>query len=382
MWGNVDWNAFPEFRGDPVKRVHSGPRSLDDFAEGLAALIHHLIKTKGYTCIKWICINNEPGFDWSWWQCPPNQPMSLRDGLASVRRALDQQGVQVPLSGPDWTDLPDLKPDTVDFDEFIGAYDLHSYYARFDWMSGSGYSLREAEQRIRNWRAWSSARGKPLFLSEVGSMVFGWGGSDPGPRTFAAALKDAELVVRAMNLGVDGFNRWSFVNRGDLDGQWQMIQTWNPETHSLVKQIIPAANSYFVYGLLSRFTAKHSWVLRTEVAGGQLDGLPGVFAAALRSPAGHLTLAIVNDASCPWEASLEIHELGESKLFTYQVASEQSDRPSLEIQPLNSFKAGEGSPVHSQNLPPRSLTLFSSYKLYHHSRGIVHEPEKTLETKH
>jgi hypothetical protein len=87
MWGNVDWNAFPEFQGDPVKRVHSGPRSIDDFAEGLAALVNHLIKTRGYTCIKWICINNEPGYDWSWWQCPPDTPMSLRKGLAAVRRA-------------------------------------------------------------------------------------------------------------------------------------------------------------------------------------------------------------------------------------------------------------------------------------------------------
>ena len=32
MWGNVDWNAFPEFHDDPVKRAHSGPRSMDDFA--------------------------------------------------------------------------------------------------------------------------------------------------------------------------------------------------------------------------------------------------------------------------------------------------------------------------------------------------------------
>ena len=34
MWGNVDWNAWPEFRGDPVKRVHSGPYSMEEFADG------------------------------------------------------------------------------------------------------------------------------------------------------------------------------------------------------------------------------------------------------------------------------------------------------------------------------------------------------------
>ena len=49
MWGNVDWNAFPEFQGDPVKRVHSGPRSMDDFATGLAALVEHLVKAGDIT---------------------------------------------------------------------------------------------------------------------------------------------------------------------------------------------------------------------------------------------------------------------------------------------------------------------------------------------
>jgi len=102
MWGNVDWNSFPEFRGDPVKRVHSGPYSMESFAGGLAALMKHLVTTKRYTCIRWFCINNEPGYDWSWWQRPPNQPMPLREGLAAVRSALDREGVSVPLSGPDW----------------------------------------------------------------------------------------------------------------------------------------------------------------------------------------------------------------------------------------------------------------------------------------
>jgi hypothetical protein len=373
MWGNVDWNAFPEFQGDPVKRVHSGPRSMDDFAVGLAALANHLINTKGYKCVKWICINNEPGYDWSWWQRPPNEPMPLRAGLAAVRHALDGYGLHTPLSGPDQTDLPTLEAGKIDFDEFIGAYDLHCYYARFDWMKGPGYTLGEAEQRLRVWREWSSARGKPLFLSEVGSMVFGWGGSDPGPSTFPAAMKDAELVLRALNLGVDGFNRWSFINRGDLDGQWQMIETWNRETKSMRQQMTPAPNSYFVYGLLSRFTAKHSQILISEVAGGQIDGLPRVFAAALLSPEGKLTLAIINDAPQSWEANLEGKNLEGSKLFHYQVTSEDRDNPGLAIHPLGAFRIANGGVALFQKLPPTSLTLFSSYRLGPESHGIIHE---------
>jgi hypothetical protein len=376
MWGNVDWNAFPEFRGNPVKRVHSGPFSMRDFADGLAALVQHLVQTKHYTCIRWLCINNEPGYDWSWWQRPPNEPMSLRDGLAAVRQALDRAGLNVPLSGPDWTDLPDLKPDRVDFDGFIGAYDLHSYYARFDWQTGDGYPLAVAEQHLASWRQWANARRKPLFLSELGTMVYGWGGNKPGPSTWPAAIKDAELVVRALNAGVDGFNRWSFINRGDLDGVWQMIDTWDSERKALRKEITPRPNAYFAYGLISRLAAKHSSVIACQQHGGEIDGTNRVFSAALQSPDGNLTWIIVNDAPRAWTAQLSLTGCQRPNLHQYQVTQAQSDRPDLKINPLRSVRLAAGQAKFSDSLPPMSLTLYSTWHLRHATSGIIEDPKR------
>jgi hypothetical protein len=54
---------------------------------------------------------------------------------------------------------------------------------------------------------------------------------------------------------VDGFNRWSLINRGDFDGQWQMIDTWDPATKTLLKSFPPKPNAYLVYGLISRLPA-------------------------------------------------------------------------------------------------------------------------------
>ncbi len=373
MWGNVDWNAHPEFRGDAVTRVHSGPHDMQAFADGVAAMVKHLAQTKRYSCIRWLCINNEPGAEWSWWQAPPNTPMSLRDGLAAVRRALDREGVRVPLSGPDWTDLPELKPEKIDFDEFIGAHDLHSYSARFDWATTEGYPLAAAEKRLAAWRAWATARGKPLFLSELGTMVYGWRTNNAGPARFESALKDAELVVRGLNLGVDGFNRWSFVNRGDLDGQWQMISTWDEANKTLRESIRPFANSYFVYGLISRFTAKHSSVVACETRGGRVDGTNRVFATALRSPKGHLTWVIVNDAPQAWPARLEVSGALGKVFQKYQVTAEQRDQSSLRIEPLSRVKLAEGTTSFSDSLPPMSLTIYSTYDLSHAQRGVVAE---------
>jgi hypothetical protein len=51
----------------------------------------------------------------------------------------------------------------------------------------------------------------------------------------------ASLVVRGINAGVYGFNRWSFTNRGDLDGQWRSIKTSCSKSSSRIPT--PATNS-------------------------------------------------------------------------------------------------------------------------------------------
>jgi hypothetical protein len=205
-------------------------------------------------------------------------------------------------------------------------------------------------------------------------MIYGWGGNKPGPSTWEAAIKDAELVVRALNLGVDGFNRWSFVNRGDLDGVWQMIDTWDPARNTLRKTITPCPNAYFVYGLISRLAAKHSGVAACQRSGGQLDGIDRVFSAALKSPAGNLTWIIVNDAPRPWAAELSLKDCHRPALYKYQVTAEHKDRSDLQIVPLPAAAIRAGSAAFSDSLPPMSLTIYSTWKLKPSAPGIVEDP--------
>jgi hypothetical protein len=194
MWGNVRWNTFPEWRDDPVGRVHSGPLSMEDFGEGLATLIEHLVKKKGYTCIRWLCINNEPNGHWSWWQGYPNHLLPLKLGLAAVRKALDARGLNLPLSGPDMVGVPELDPKQFDFHELLGAYDFHSYFEDFDWR-GKGQMAR-FDNTTRAWAAWAHERGKPFFMSEFGTMVNGSRADPQGKR-----VKLPSGVTRHVTLG-------------------------------------------------------------------------------------------------------------------------------------------------------------------------------------
>ena len=373
MWGNVKWNTFPEWRDDPVTRVHSGPLSMEDFGEGLAALVEHLVKTRGYTCIRWVCINNEPNGNWSWWQEPPNRVMPLKPGLAAVRKSLDARGISLPVSGPDLTGgVPEFNPAKFDFHELLGAYDFHTYDEDFDWRGKR--PMQPFDARTAAWTEWAHAHGKPLFMSEFGTMANGWGGDHPGPGSYESALKDAELVVRRLNAGVDGFNRWSFINRGDLDGQWQFIETWDRKSQKLLSKYTPHPNTYFLPGLLTRFIAKHSTVLSCAVDGGKSGPWQRVFAVLLRSPKGNLTLAVVNDAPATVDVAFDFRGVSNAaQLWRYSVNQSQRDRADLRIEPEAGFPLSSSSASFKDRVAPMSLTIYSTYKLRHADNGVIAE---------
>jgi hypothetical protein len=371
MWCNAAWLAYPEFRDDPVGRVHSAPTDLEAFAEGLASLMEHLVANRGYTCIKWLCINNEPGADFSWWQTPLNKPLSIAAGVAATRKALDRHGLQkLPLSGPDIAGdgFPASVPGGFDFLPLLGAYDFHDYGADFDFRS-HGHMARQ-ERTAALWAQQAHREGKPLFLSEFGTMSYGWLPDKPGPTCPQAVLAGSEFVIRMMNCGVDGFNRWSFLNRGDLDGQWQFVDTWDRKEKKLLKDFPPHPNSYFCLGLLSRFTAKHSAVLASRVEGGRVEGGQRVFAAALRSPSGNLTLAVVNDAPVGFDGKLAFQGLpSAARFYRYRYGDAQRDRADVKVDPQKEFPLGPADRPLEDPLPPGSLTIYSTYKLSHGAAG-------------
>ena len=379
MWSNVKWNAFPEFRDKPAHIVHSGPHSMDDFAEGLATCVEYLVETKKYTCIKHLCITNEPCNRWSWWNKPPNVPMPLTPGLAAVRKALDKRGVDVPLIGPDTVYIPKADSKTIAYSDvergspLLGAYDFHWYDARFDFEE-SGRVISTGERELASWAKLARAENKGLYIGELGTRAYGdtsdW--SNPGVTSFRAAIHNAESVVRGIAVGVDGVNRWSFINRGDLDGQYQMIDTWDVKKNQLLKHFPPHANIYYVYGMLSRFTAKHSNVLRCRVEGGDVGKHRRVFATALQSPRGAFTLAVVNDAPQAWNLSVQLDELKHPiQLYRYEVSQKDADRNDLAIEPKADFKLSADATSFSAAISPMSVTIYTTYKLDHAAPGVI-----------
>lgn len=350
MWADVEWNAF-----EGAGRLQSAPKSVEDFAQGLATLMEHLVKARHYTCIHWLCLVNEPGYDWSWWQGADGKPVSLMPALHAVRAELDKRGIKVGLSAPDWSSMGQNTSEFDFNDRVVAAFDAHNY----------AYFPNTNLQKL--WADMAHARGIPFFQSEFGD----WAGDDPftnrttgSPKSYSNQLVNAEKVIGGMNVGVDGFNRWSFVNRGDLDGEWQLVRTFDTNTWQYFKRVVPEPVPYFSYGILTRFMAKHSRVLETET------GSSDLVAAALQSPGGNLTLYVLNKGDARQNVTLRFANLkGSRTLYKYQVTESALTKSDFKMNPLTSFEISDTKPEFADALPPTSITAYSTFKLTHDDPG-------------
>lgn len=373
MESDVAWNAYPGNAEDSLRRYRSAPYSIPEWAYGLGELLDHLMRQKAYTCIRWVSVFNEPGHDgFSSSQDSNMKSVPIALALKALREELDHRGIAVSISGPDWTDLPDLKPDDVDFDAYIGAYDLHSYDAVFDSvMQLGGYSLTEAEERMSRWAKWAHTRNKPFFISEFGTMAYGWGHWDSGPACYQSGLKNASLVVRGINAGVDGFSRWSFTNRGDLDGQWQLVRTWDIDQNKLLDRFLPQPNAYYQFAMLTRYLPKYCGVLTTRVEAPFFPEDRKVVAAALRTPKNNLTVLLVNESDRVVDVNIDLEGLPAPVLLQrYAFTREMEDRSSVD---LRSDRSIEVSRALSDRVPPMSIVVYSTYSLNAEDLGLVSE---------
>lgn len=321
---DAEWACFDEFKGDPALQVYSAPKDLEAWARSWVVLLRQLVLERGYRCIKWIHLVNEPACTW-WFlpETPDNfygthdaQMKYLGEAYRIVGKAVREAGIPVKLMGPGETDMPDYADISVQpWFNHVDDVDFHGYCSNFDWddpnaqVTGKGWGYRLGERTIpflKRYAGQAHSAGKGLYLTEFGTQTYGSDGSDPAPGMYKAALKDTEQLIRCLNVGVDGLNKWGFVNRGDIDGQWQYIDTWGTWPKVWLKEAVPHLWSYYLLGQATRHLPMKAQVLHTEVAGGMVDGVQRVFATCAKSPEeGCRTVLIVNDAFEPLDLEVQ-----------------------------------------------------------------------------
>ncbi len=350
MWGNVKWNSYPD-----VNPLISAPKSLDDFAYGIATLIEYLTEIKGYSCIKYFCMTNEPpGGPWGYWWEYGNQNGSINDAWKRLKEEFDARNIRIPISGPDWTSMPPFEEEKLVFAPWLGSFDIHSYEG----------VTPEGEANLKQWADFAHAQNKPFFLTEFGNMKLGWGTDNPGPKSFEASISNANDIIRALRAGTDGANRWSFTNRGDLDGQWQLIQTFDREKKEYLADAKTEPEAYFGFGIISRFLSKYSSTVQIQCSCSDSLLLP----IALVSPAGELSIFILNPSETEVNLRLSIDKYPGKTMNLYQLTKETVTQAGFELNSIHTFKS---SGTEKLVLPARSITTVSSYSLSGDEKGII-----------
>jgi len=226
------------------------------------------------------------------------------------------------------------------------------------------------------WVDFANSKGKPFFLTEIGSMNYGWCTNSSAPGGYFANLSNAEIILRGLRLGVEGFNRWSFNNRGDLDGQWQLVDTWDTGKDALLPAFRPHANAYWLYGLITRFFKKHSALLESHVDGVVRGWQQYLLSETLRSPDGHLNVFVLCHTEQEQPFTLHLEGLEMPRTFhRYRITEAiRNQTDGVRIDADASYELAPGAAVLQDTAPGLSLAVYSTRLLSHEERGVSGSP--------
>lgn len=353
MWAAVKWNSI-----DGVHPLISAPKSVDDFTNGIVTLLKHLTETKGYTCIKYFCMVNEPpGGTWGyWWEAGDQDGRTTGEVWKHLSATFKKNNIDIQISGPDWTNLPPFDASKLEFEHCFGSLDIHSYNGIYN----------KGEAIIKDWVAFAASKNKPFFVTEIGNMDLGWGTDNPGPKTFAAALSNASDVVTCMNLGVDAFNRWSFTNRGDLDGQWQLIKTYDRDKNIYLDKIVPEPEAYYGFAMLTRFMGKYATVVESSLT----DNPNKLLAVAYKNTDGSAAIILVNNSEKEETIDINFERTEKSQpYYLYQVSEKILADTKFKLNPISKILAEKT--IENIQVPAKSITVLTTSNLKNKNQGLV-----------
>lgn len=334
------------------------------FAENFAGpLLDYCVSERGWTQIRYYSPVNEPLYGGIYHHPKGDSYRAYAGLIASLRKELidrDLAPQRISILGPgspsvqDWP-IPDFHARGLDIEPLLDAYDQHEYFARFDGTppNANGPSIPMSElidQHLSPHVNYARAKGKPFLITELGHNYYGSSSGDSnGPATHDAFLLDAEFIIRAINAGVQGFMRWSFLNPGDIDGRWQFLETANGSFER-------CANIFYGYATMIRYARPHSEVLDIQVES-TLYPWPHVYACALRkAPQGDFTLLVINDHD---SEQIDLSVKLPAAIKQKKINVIRTDRI-LKHAKIGEIKRDGKSDTLGDKLPPRSLTVYTN----------------------
>lgn len=223
-------------------------------ARGIGSLFEHLIKDKGYTCVKYWTLTNEPNGSW----LPRNDTYEHFAALTHlVREEFDKRGLDVKVVGSD---------DTSGFDWFKACATDPAYAKTADIFASHRYC--QFPDRILasffyddrlNLLAAQNVR-KPLVIEEFGFQD-GRSGTVENPimKTYPYALWTSAFCIEGLNKGVAGFSIWALHEMYYPGNGFMEYALWDYKTNGWKTRPV-----YHAWSNFTRLTRKGDTVRRCE----------------------------------------------------------------------------------------------------------------------
>ncbi len=381
-WGSPNY--------DLKEKTANEIRGADDprWIRMIGDYLEHLIIRKGYTCIQYYNLINEPNGNWA---STDGDYEQWSAGVVMLNNELNKRGLgkyisitgpgtvpqynnpKTPFSGWEWTTRT-----ISDINTSIGAYEAHAYLDQNTVKKGGVVeflSLDKVMKAVDN-------TGKQFFLGEIGMKEQSGrlktendqrieddphSGVDSNMRVydFDYGVDMVDAAIQCMNYGVDGLIVWDLDDAmhtsgdtGDTTalkrwGFWNILGT-EITNNPADEQIRPW---FYPWSWICRYFPKGATIVKSDTMG--IEGIRMV-AARINDD---ITLAFVNNSDAPGEIRVKIPNLPgelEFKMLRY----EQSGDDTRENQPkiTNRSQMIDFSNGFSIHLIPTSVCVLTSIK--------------------
>ncbi|MBI2423446.1 MAG: hypothetical protein HYV27_11515 [Candidatus Hydrogenedentes bacterium] len=246
----TDWGGEKDWTRGP------GIKSVEDpvYAEAMGTYLEYLVRTKGYTCIRYFICTNEPNWevnDWARW----------KQGLLNVEAAIKQRGLntQITLAGSDTSQAAEDEPwhrlAVDELQDVLGVYDIHRYASVDEVRSGTmeAYWRKQRDYAIAHD---PKAASKPFLVGEAGMWTqSGNHAVSDAIDSYTYGVDMADYAVQAVSAGWTGVSAWMLSDNGHRNFAWGLwrnqeqgmtLRPWFYPWSLLCRYVRPGAAVYRV----------------------------------------------------------------------------------------------------------------------------------------
>jgi hypothetical protein len=344
--------------------------------------LDYLINQKGFTCIRYFNLINEPNGDWA---STDGNWDEWSEGAAMLANALKESGLDkyVAVAGPDavahydhpnsqYTGMQWVEQTAKHLGNEIGALEIHAYFdqkvireALFDSIYKPLVDLARSIDKPILFGEVGFEKATPENQARVEADPYASPDSYMAVYDFQHGLDMADAAIQLINTGFHGAAAWALddamhtMNDSGNPNELKRWGMWNSLGTELCNN--PADEDlrpwYFTWSLLCRYIQPGSQIVKTNPT--NLDGVR--LTVALNGT--EITVALVNQSDVDQQINLEIPAdfLSQKiKLFSFAENNFQTDEsgfPVAENQNIHISKKG----LVKVDLPAKSFKLITSY---------------------